>query len=152
MNIIKTSLNLIILLFWTYSNSQNIDLYNSYQKKATYYSNINIDSLLYYSKKIENLNDKCFSNLGKMNLASAYYKLGNFKKSEEIAIEVLSNQKDENTSCNLDNKYNALARLFWIKNSQRKFNEALKYLNQKKELLESYSERDDKYLVKQILH
>ena len=110
-------------------------MYNSYQKKVTYYSNINIDSLLYYSKKIEKLNDKCFSNTGKINLASAYYKLGNFKKSEEIANEVLSSLKDDNTSCNINNKYNALARLFWIKNNQRKFNEAFNYLNQNIQLI-----------------
>lgn len=110
-------------------------MYNSYQKKVTYYSNINIDSLLYYSKKIEKLNDKCFSNTGKINLASAYYKLGNFKKSEEIAIEVLSSLKDDNTSCNINNKYNALARLFWIKNNQRKFNQAFNYLNQNIQLI-----------------
>ena len=83
----------------------------------------------------EKLNDKCFSNAGKTNLASAYYKLGNFKKSEEIAIEVLSNLKGDNTSCDINNKYNALARLFWIKNNQRKFNEAFNYLNQNIQLI-----------------
>ena len=110
---------------------QNGDNNKESLKKIKYYSYTNTDSLLYYSKKIEKLNHKCFSNTGKINLASAYYKLGNFKKSEEIAIEVLSNLKDENTSCDLSNKYNALARLFWIKNNQRKFN----YLNQNIQLI-----------------
>jgi len=125
-------------------------LYNSYQKKVTYYSNINIDSLLYYSKKIEKLNDKCFSNAGKTNLASAYYKLGNFKKSEEIAIEVLSNLKGDNTSCDINNKYNALARLFWIKNNQRKFNEAFNYLNQNIQLINESLKKLDRSNEKRI--
>ena len=125
-------------------------MYNSYQKKATYYSNINIDSLLYYSKKIEKLNDKCFSNTGKINIASAYYKLGNFKKSEEIAIEVLSNLKGDNTSCDINNKYNALARLFWIKNNQRKFNEAFNYLNQNIQLINESLKKLDRANEKRI--
>ena len=125
-------------------------MYNSYEKKVTYYSNINIDSLLYYSKKIEKLNDKCFSNAGKTNIASAYYKLGNFKKSEEIAIEVLSNLKGDNTSCDINNKYNALARLFWIKNNQRKFNEAFNYLNQNIQLINESLKKLDRANEKRI--
>ena len=36
--------------------------------------------------------------------------------------------------------------MFWIKNNQRKFDEAFDYLNQKIQLLSNYSEKNKKYI------
>jgi AraC-like DNA-binding protein len=90
------------------------------------------------------------SNTGKNNIASAYYKAGNFKKSEEVALEVLTSLKDKNSLCNIDNKLRALTRLFWIKNNQRKFNEAFNYLNQKITLLDNYPQKNEKHYVDKL--
>ena len=88
---------------------------------------------------------KCISDSGKNNIASVYYKAGNFKKSEEIALEILTSLKDENSICNINNKLHALARIFWIKNNQRKFDEAFNYLNQKINLLDNYPQKNERY-------
>ena len=114
-------------------------------EKIKYYSYTNTDSLLYYTKKLNKSSDKCISDTGKINIASAYYKLGNFKKSEEIAIEVLTRLKDENSICNINNKIHALTRIFWIKNNQRKFDEAFNYLNQKINLLDNYPQKNERH-------
>ena len=113
--------------------------------KIKYYSYTNTDSLLYYAEKLEKSSDKCISDSGKNNIASAYYKAGNFKKSEEIALEILTSLKDENSICNINNKLHALTRIFWIKNNQRKFDEAFNYLNQKINLLDNYPQKNESY-------
>lgn len=121
-------------------------MYKDDIEKIRYYSYLNIDSLFHYSRKLEKSENQCVSNTGKNNISSAYYKSGNFKKSEEVALSVLSNIKELNSTCNVDNKLYALSRMFWIKNNQRKFDEAFDYLNQKIQLLSNYSEKNKKYI------
>ena len=121
-------------------------MYKDDIEKIRYYSYLNIDSLFHYSRKLEKSENQCVSNTGKNNISSAYYKSGNFKKSEEVALSVLSNIKELNSTCNIDNKLHALSRMFWIKNNQRKFDEAFDYLNQKTQLLSNYSEKNKKYI------
>jgi len=125
-------------------------LYKDEIEKMTYYSYLNIDSLFHYARKLEKSENQCVSNTGKNNIASAYYKAGNFKKSEEVALEVLTSLKDKNSLCNIDNKLRALTRLFWIKNNQRKFNEAFNYLNQKITLLDNYPQKTQKHYVDKL--
>lgn len=146
----KNSLKLLafLLTIQTFGQISDKDLEN--QSKAVYYSHTNLDSLFKISRILEKSSNSCIRYNGKTNVASAYYKSGNFKKSEEISLKVLFELKGATTTCDKNNKFNALTRLFWIKNSERKFSEAIKYLNQRRELLESYSERDDKYLTKKI--
>jgi AraC-like DNA-binding protein len=144
--VIKNTLKLILLFFTIFANSQEIDLYKDDIEKIRYYSYLNIDSLFHYSRKLEKSENQCVSNTGKNNISSAYYKSGNFKKSEEVALSVLSNIKELNSTCNIDNKLHALSRMFWIKNNQRKFDEAFDYLNQKIQLLSNYSEKNKKYI------
>ena len=143
---IKNTLKLILLFFTIFANSQEIDLYKDDIEKIRYYSYLNIDSLFHYSRKLEKSENRCVSNTGKNNISSAYYKSGNFKKSEEVALSVLSNIKELNSTCNIDNKLHALSRMFWIKNNERKFDEAFDYLNQKIQLLSNYSEKNKKYI------
>ena len=135
-----------LLFFSIFANSQEIDLYKDDIDKIRYYSHLNIDSLFHYARKLEKSENQCVSFIGKNNIASAYYKSGNFEKSEEIILFVLSNIKELNSTCNIDNKLLALSRMFWIKNNQRKFDEAFDYLNQKIQLLSNYSEKDKKYI------
>jgi len=129
---------------------QNSDNNKESLKKIKYYSYTNPDSIFHYAKKLEKSSDKCISDMGKNNIASAYYKSGNFKKSEEVALEVLTSLKDKNSLCNIDNKLRALTRLFWIKNNQRKFNEAFNYLNQKITLLDNYPQKNEKHYVDKL--
>ena len=129
---------------------QNSDNNKESLKKIKYYSYTNPDSVFHYAKKLEKSENQCVSNTGKNNIASAYYKAGNFKKSEEVALEVLTSLKDKNSLCNIDNKIRALTRLFWIKNNQRKFNEAFNYLNQKITLLDNYPQKNEKHYVDKL--
>ena len=147
---IKNSLKLLAFLLTIQTSGQISDKDLENQSKAAYYSHTNLDSLFKISRILEKSSNSCIRYNGKTNVASAYYKSGNFKKSEEISLKVLFELKGATTTCDKNNKFNALTRLFWIKNSERKFNEAIKYLNQRRELLESYSDRDDKYLTKKI--
>ena len=113
--------------------------------KIKYYSYSNSDSLLHYAKILEKSENSCVSDAGKNNISSAYYKLGNFERSEEIVLEVLTRLKDKNSLCNLNNKLHALTRLFWIKNNQRKFDDAFDYLNQKINILDNYSQKSKSF-------
>ena len=147
---IKNSLKLLAFLLTIQITGQisHKDLEN--QSKAAYYSYTNLDSLFKISRILEKSSNSCISYNGKTNIASAYYKSGKFKKSEEISLRVLFDLKGATTTCDLNNKFSSLTRLFWIKINERKFNKAIKYLNQRRELLENYSNRDDKYLTKKI--
>ena len=139
--VIKNILQFTILLFSSFAVSQDIDQYEEYQNKVFYYSYINLDSVFYYSKKLLNSNDPCIISKAKNNIASAYYKSGNFKKSEEIALTILSDTTIEN--CNLNIKFRSLTRLFWIKNNQEKFDEAFNYLKKQTQYLTKYPEKDN---------
>ena len=143
--------HLLIFLFLSIQLlGQNSDNNKESLKKIKYYSYTNPDSVFHYAKKLEKSENQCVSNTGKNNIASAYYKAGNFKKSEEVALEVLTSLKDKNSLCNIDNKIRALTRLFWIKNNQRKFNEAFNYLNQKITLLDNYPQKNEKHYVDKL--
>ena len=143
--------HLLIFLFLSIQLlGQNSDNNKESLKKIKYYSYTNPDSVFHYAKKLEKSENQCVSNTGKNNIASAYYKAGNFKKSEEVALEVLTSLKDKNSLCNIDNKLRALTRLFWIKNNQRKFNEAFNYLNQKITLLDNYPQKNEKHYVDKL--
>ena len=145
-----TTLLLIFFLLSIQLLSQNSDNNKESEKKIKYYYYNNTDSVFHYAKKLEKSSDKCISDRGKNIIASAYYKSGNFKKSEELALEILTSLKDKNSLCNIDNKLRALTRLFWIKNNQRKFNEAFNYLNQKITLLDNYPQKNEKHYVDKL--
>ena len=146
--VIKNILQFTILLFSTFAVCQDIDQYKEYQNKVRYYYNINLERVFSYSKKLLKSNDPCIISKAKNNIASAYYKSGNFKKSEEIALTILSDTSIEN--CNLKIKYRSLTRLFWIKNNQRKFDEAFNYLEKQTQFLSKYPDNEDNVRWKKI--
>ena len=81
---------------------------------AEYYININIDSVFYYGNLLKSSNDTTAQYDGYYRLISAYYKKGDYKKSEELTNELIQLIGDS------DNKYLRLLKLesynklFWI--------------------------------------
>ena len=104
---IKNSLKLLAFLLTIQITGQisHKDLEN--QSKAAYYSNTNLDSLFKISRILEKSSNSCISYNGKTNIASAYYKSGKFKKSEEISLRVLFDLKGATTTCDLNNKFSS---------------------------------------------
>lgn len=148
-------IKIVVVLTTLFCSSSSICQINDVEDQINYskagvYSNTNIDSLFHYAKKMQKSNDFCVSISGTVNIATAYYKYGNYDKSEEIALKALDNLKGKNTKCDRKNKYNALSRLFWIKNNQGKYNKAFNYLTDRIKIFDDFIERDDKYLLKKV--
>lgn len=79
--------------------------------------------------------DTCFSLEGKLGVSSAYYRSGDYSKSEEIAKEILQTLNTQRTSCSNKLLSNTLGRLFWISKNQNRYEEALEYLLEQEKLL-----------------
>ena len=104
--------------------SQNID-YDNLKKDLEYYKNINNDSVLSISKKLQSSPNKRYVIEAMSAEAYAYYRKKKYKKSEELSLNLLN--KVNTNSFNLNKKehyYNgkisALNRLFWIKKKSRR--------------------------------
>lgn len=129
------------------SVAQKDGLQETYFEKIEFFGNINNDSLLFYAKKSQQSQDSCIKYYGLISEASAIYKNGNFKKAENICIDVLEKLKDKKDVCNQKNKINALNRLFWINKNQKKFNEAFYYLKEKQKVVETLPQKNMPYYI-----
>lgn len=125
------------------SNNKNLN-------KIVLFGDTNIDSLIHYAKLSQKSKDPCVSNLGFINEANAYYKNGDFKKSEEITLNVIKKVKDKSLACNQKVLLNAYNRLFWIKKNQGEYNKAFNYLLEKKKVIEKLSKKDSYYIIHKL--
>lgn len=143
---------LFFLLIITYNSvlgqTEELDTYHT--KKRNHYKHINNDSLIYYSKKLQQSKDSCIVYNAKVDEATGYYKKKNYSLSEEKCLIVLSILKDNHETCYKRIKINALNRLFWIKKNQNDYQEAFEYLLKKKNILESFKDKDIYYLKNQM--
>jgi AraC-like DNA-binding protein len=133
------------LLSFSFLSAQTDISNKEYLNKIEKFGNTNIDSLFFYAKKSQKSTDLCTKNLGYIGEASAYYKKGNFVKSEEICLKIIKKVKKEPTSCDHKILLSAYNRLFWIKKNQGKYDKAFYYLLEKKKAIEAIPERNAYY-------
>ena len=139
----------IFIFFYAQNASGQVSSQDSiHYKKAAFFAYKNSDSLMYYAKKMMLSEDRCFALNGKLNLSNAYYRKGNFKKSEEIALELYDDFQKESPKCHPKHEFNTLGRLFWITKNQNRFKEALKHLLKQENLISSISNNDKAYHLK----
>lgn len=130
--------------------SQSIDLTNS-KKALDYYKNINNDSLLSISKKLQFSKDKETIIESVSAEAYAYYRMKKYDQSEKIAFKLLEILKKDSINIHkkqyyYDGKISALNRLFWIKKNQEDYNKALEYLIKMQQINENSPNKSTKYL------
>jgi AraC-like DNA-binding protein len=101
--------------------------------KTIEYKDTNLDSLLYYSKKVQNSDNDCDNLSGLNSEAYYYYKIKDFDKSKNLALKTiqkidnhLANKKEE--VCFIKIKLSLLNRLFWIYRNKGAYDEAYKQL------------------------
>jgi AraC-like DNA-binding protein len=123
---------------------------SDYEKKN--YSNgikKNIDSLTYYARKMQKSKDPCTAVYGKFIEANNYYKIGNYKKSEQLCLLILHELKNSTNNCQNKNKYRVFERLFWINKNTNRYKEAFDYLVLKESISKTFK-KDTKYHLKEL--
>lgn len=121
-------------------------------EKINYYRGLKIstDSLFYYAKEMQNSKDACIKIRGKNIEANIYYKVGNYKESEKICLQILSMVKDSTSECQTKNKFNALGRLFWIKKNTSQYKLAFDYLIEKEKIFNQAKLKDNKFYLQKF--
>ena len=146
----KTLFLFILLLYSTQFFAQTKLTNDSYLKNIEKFGDTNIDSLIYYAKQSQKSKDTYTSTLGVLNEANAYYKKGEYKKSEEICLRVIESMKSITTSSNEKILLSAFNRLFWIKKNQGNYNKAFYYLLEKKKVIETLPKNHSYYYIHKL--
>lgn len=126
------------------------DKLTNYEKK-NYSKGIkkNIDSLKYYANKMKQSKDSCTQVFGRFIEANNYYKTGNYKKSEELCLQILSDLKNTTSKCQDKNKYRIYERLFWINKNTNRYKQAFDYLILKENISKTFK-KDTKFHLKKL--
>lgn len=121
-------------------------------KDIDYYraTNLHIDSLIKVTKKMQKSLDPCEKIKGYSIESNMYYKIGNYKKSEILALRILDSLKTPKTPCERITKFNLLGRLFWIKKNTNSYNEALEYSRLKKKIFKDLPKEGVKYHIREL--
>lgn len=115
---------------------QKLQIDSLYLKKLYKFTQINNDSLLFYSNKLKDSKNECIKIRAKNFEAKAYYQKGKLTIAENICLSILKDSQ-KNNSCHYLNKSNALSRLFWIYKKQKKYSKAYGVILKRKQLIES---------------
>ena len=143
MKLQKSILLLFTLLFiQIFTQAQTKELDDFHYKKILEYRFINNDSLIHYSKKLQQSKDSCFVYRAYTVETKGHYTKENYKLAEEISNFVLSNLENKDGYCFKRIKINVLNRLFWIKKTQNEYQEAFNYLLSRKKLVETIEKKD----------
>ncbi len=135
----------------TVSQTSYLDSINI--SKIYFYKNINNDSSLYFSKKLQQNSDFKSKLIGLSSEAYVYHRQKKYKKSKEIALELLnlanSFLKDSTSKKEIyfSGKIAALNRLFWIERNRENYTQAYEYLIQMQKTNEQHpNKKHNKYL------
>ncbi|MDE1207323.1 helix-turn-helix domain-containing protein [Tenacibaculum larymnensis] len=150
----KYLLTIFITLF--FSNkivSQTKYLDSIHRNKVYYFKNLNNDSLFYYSKKLQQSNNKLSKVIGLSAEAYIYHRQKKYKKAEEAALKLIEktnyylNNSTNEKQVFLEAKVSGLNRLFWIKKNQEDYTQAYEYLIQMQKTNEQHpNKKHNKYL------
>jgi len=121
-------------------------------KDIDYYraTNLHIDSLLLMSKKMQKSLDPCIKLKGYSVESNMYYKIGDYKEAEVLALQILDSLKTPKTPCERITKFNLLGRLFWVKKNTNRYDEALKYSRLKRKLSKDLPNEGVKYHIREL--
>ena len=147
--IILIKLKSLVLIFFSFVISfsfgqSKIEFYK--QKdiilKTIEFKDTNLDSLYYYSKKVQNSDNKCDQLSGKNSEAYYYYKIKDYDSSKKIAVKTIEEidsylANDEKHQCYVKTKLSLLNRLFWIFKNKGDYETAYKQLLETSSFLKS---------------
>ena len=111
-----------VIFFLVYNSSfAQLNPTDSLSKyKAEYYLNINIDSVFHYGNLLKSSQSSIAKYDGSYRLISAYYKKGDYIKSEELTNELIQSIGNSNNKYLKTLKLECYNKLFWIyKNTNR---------------------------------
>lgn len=106
-------------------------------KKIQEFKSVNNDSLLFYSKKLQESRDLCNSYMGKLYQSLYYYYLNDYEASKKLSKNIVKDLQYENDYCFKKLKIEALNRLFWIHKNQNNFHLAYHNLLEIEKILAS---------------
>ncbi len=147
----KTQYFTIIISFFLFNsqitgqNTPKKDL-SYYYSKTIKFSHNNNDSLIYYARKIQLSNNTCERVNGILKEAKGYYQKTDFKKTRKLVSKAINQSKQELGLCHKKNLIDAYNRLFYIAKNEDKYEEALKHLLKRKEIVLSLTSKDQYYL------
>ncbi len=118
---------LLLIIINTPAFGQEISKDRLFLKKI-YANQGDLDSIFYFSNKLEKSKDSCFVYEGHIHKSKYYYKKGEYRKSEKKIIKILKELKEKKSFCLIKIRIEALNRFFWIKKNQNLFKEAFDYL------------------------
>ena len=136
-----------------------VDEFN--HKKASEFSGQNFDSLIFYSRKMQNSVNHCRKLTGLLYESNGYYEKWDLQKSKnllsQLEIELSHNKNNYNyyqsdllvgnncKDCLQIVSLNMYRRLFYIAKNEDKYQEALHYLNKRLQVVENLPNRN-KYI------
>ncbi|MFT7898566.1 helix-turn-helix domain-containing protein [Tenacibaculum ascidiaceicola] len=153
----------LIIIFVTLSFSKKTVSQTKYldsihRNKVYFFKNLNNDSLFYYSKKLQQSNNKLSKVIGISAEAYAYHRLKKYKEAEETALRLVEktnyflNNSTNEKQVFLEAKVSGLNRLFWIKKNQEDYTKAYEYLIQMQNSNEQHpNKKHVKYLRYKII-
>ena len=136
------------LLQFTFTNKIFSQTDKTYVNKIV--SSSELDSVLFYSKKLQKSTDSCMFYIGKINEYEVYYKKGKYNLVEKEMTKLLNDLKNLNSLCQKKSKISILNRLFWIKKNQNKLDEALKLLKRRLNIVETLSLKNLYYYIHKL--
>jgi len=124
--------------------------FSDYYSKAVKFSYNNNDSLIFYAQKMQLSKKQCQRNKGILFEARGIYQKGDYLKSQLLALLVVKELKNHKGICDKKNLIDAYRRLFYIYMNTDKYDDALIYLNKRKEIVETFSV-NKRYYQKNII-
>lgn len=153
----------LLIIFVTLSFSKKIVSQTKYldsihRNKVYFFKNLNNDSLFYYSKKLQQSNNKLSKVIGISAEAYAYHRQKKYKEAEKTALRLVEktnyflNNSTNEKQVFLEAKVSGLNRLFWIKKNQEDYTKAYEYLIQMQSSNEQHpNKKHVKYLRYKII-
>jgi len=131
--------SLLLFIFFNKVISQNHYLDSINLIKFAFYKDVNIDSALFYSEKLEQSSNICKKLEGIAAKSYLFYKQGKYSETETLLInlekDIDSLMKLSTNDCFISRKIAIYNRLFWIKKNEEKYSEAYKILLKSEKLI-----------------
>lgn len=119
--------------------SQNSNLEEYYLEKADYFSSRNLDSLLFYSKKLQESKNKCIQLNGYYKESHYYYRKGDFDLTQKRSYHLIDVIENLTEDCFKIIHISTLNRLYWIYKNQNKINQAFEILVKQENVIQKVS-------------
>lgn len=147
---LKKNLFFLFLLISNFCVAQFSTTELIYKKKAEYFTHINIDSLIHYSKLLQSSNNVIPKYDGIFREISVHYLKGDYDKSEELALKLIHLIGDSEIKYLRKLKLESLNRLFWIYKNTNKLSKAFQITLTINDLIEGFDKKSEYFQIVDI--